>query len=179
MGSAKIGHGYKGQATRLHSLLVIEMRRECEHCGKTAPENECGHLIVRKKCKCCMARRKRNTFQCAHIVTRSRSKTRTREDNAYCLCGGCHIYFGKWPVEFAKFIYKQSGKAKYEELKQAADATAKLDWKQEFERLDVVAKAHGIKHEYGFQSSKKKVKKKKVIKGRRKKTKRKKKGERR
>jgi len=158
---AKSGRGYQGRATKLHALLVIEMRRKCERCGKQPPEPECGHLVTRKKCPTCMERRKRNTFQCAHIVSRAMTKVRTNLENAYCFCGGCHLYTTRWPVEFARFIYKRSGKAKYNELKELAETKgAKFDWKAEYFRLDAIAQQMGIEHEFGPPPSKAKAKRK-------------------
>lgn len=111
------GKGAKGKATRLHSEFV--RRRAgfvCERCGKTRDEGQ---------------------IQCAHIISRHMTATRTDENNAFALCASCHWYFGKWPIEFAKWIYDMIGEAEYERLAQKArdGKGKKVDWAAEVDRL--------------------------------------------
>ena len=79
-------------------------------------------------------------MQCAHIVSRTYSHTRTDEDNAICLCGKCHFYFSKWPIEFAEFVFEKIGKAAYLKLKEKAESGVgvKMDWSAELVRLQNV-----------------------------------------
>lgn len=150
---AKYGRGYKGKAVKLHALLTVEMRCKCERCGKKGEERECGHIVTRKDCECCMSSRRKDTLQCAHIISRSYSKVVSDLTNAYSFCGSCHIETTKWPVEFARFIFKRSGKKKYEELKaKAKDPEIKMTgdyWKREYARLWDIAEEHGIEHPFG------------------------------
>lgn len=76
-------------------------------------------------------------MQCAHIISRVYTQTRTNEDNAFCLCASCHYRFGKWPVDFAEFVYENLGKDKYNELKQLAlsGRGQSFDWDAEVVRL--------------------------------------------
>lgn len=112
------GKGDRGKATRLHSLIVRERAGfVCENCGNTRDDSQ---------------------IQCAHIISRAYSFTRTDEDNAFALCAKCHFYFGKWPMEFAKFVYEKIGEEKYESLaaKALEGKGKKFDWKSEIIRLE-------------------------------------------
>lgn len=115
--SASYGKGARGKATKLHSKIVRErVGYVCERCGKTRDEGQ---------------------IQCAHIISRNYGGTRTDERNAFALCASCHWYFGKWPVEFARFVFDQVGHVLYDELKAKAEDNKgkKLDWEAELERL--------------------------------------------
>ncbi len=100
----------KAKATALHSKIV-RARGYCENCG--AIQN----------------------LQCAHIVSRRYSATRTREDNAFCLCAKCHMHFTEWPVEFARFTCNKISVEAYESLKWASLNDEKPDWDHEVLRL--------------------------------------------
>ncbi len=118
--AASSGKGTRGKATKLHSLIVRErMEFVCEHCGRNRAEAQ---------------------MQCAHIVSRIYSHTRTDERNAFCLCAKCHWYFGKWPIEFARFVEYKIGLKLYDEIKDKALAGRgkKLDWPAELVRLQDV-----------------------------------------
>jgi len=103
----------KAKATALHSKIV-RARGACECCGKTL------------------------SLQCAHIVSRRYARTRTRLDNAFCLCAGCHMHFTEWPMEFAEFVVNRIGAEKYAELRTDAHGTSKVDWADEVTRLEAV-----------------------------------------
>jgi hypothetical protein len=100
----------KAKATKLHSELV-RARGRCQNCGSTE------HL------------------QCAHIISRRYANTRTRLDNALCLCARCHMRFTEWPLEFARFVELTVGHDTYDELWKASLATVKVDWVADLERL--------------------------------------------
>ncbi len=114
------GKGDKGKATRLHSVYVrTRAGFTCENCGKTREEGQ---------------------IQCAHIISRHWTATRTDENNAFSLCASCHWFFGKWPLEFAKFVYSKIGEEEYERLAEKArqGKGKKVDWASEIERLNAL-----------------------------------------
>lgn len=82
--------------------------------------------------------------QTAHIISRTYSKVRTNEFNAFKLCGTHHMYFHRWPREFSHFITEKIGSEKYDELKALANDTGKYDWSAEYERLRNKAIEMGI-----------------------------------
>lgn len=111
----KPAKGYKAKADKLYSQ-IIRAPGYCSGCGSL------------------------DNLQCAHIVSRRFSATRTDLTNAYCLCAKCHFYYTLWPKEFSKFITEHTGTEVYEELKRKAETVTKVDWKSEYERLLEVAK---------------------------------------
>lgn len=56
------------------------------------------------------------TLQCAHFYGRGRKATRYDEDNAFGLCGACHIYFTSHPAEFVEWYIKEKGQQAYDLL---------------------------------------------------------------
>ncbi len=100
----------KAKATKLHAQLV-RARGQCQSCGKTSD------------------------LQCAHIISRRYSATRTLLENAFCLCAGCHMRFTEWPLEFAEFVDVKIGPDAYEGLRSLALSHVKVDWFGEVERL--------------------------------------------
>ena len=108
----------KNECTRLHSLIV-RSRGYCEHCGDAWRANG-------------------SKLECAHIVSRRYSRTRTLEANAFCLCSRDHIRFTEWPLEFAAFVVSKIGEAEYARLKALANSTEKVDWEAELTRLRAV-----------------------------------------
>ena len=131
--AAAAGKGARGKATTLHSLIVRErVDYVCQNCGRER------HAPGTTKAE----RKAANTgqMQCAHLVSRNYGHTRTDERNAYCLCAKCHWYFGKWPLEFYKFVDEQGDLELYEELKAKAEngRGVKLDWPAELLRLEDV-----------------------------------------
>lgn len=107
------GKGARGKATRLHSQ-VVRARGRCENCGTT------------------------QSLQCAHIVSRRYAATRTDENNAFCLCAGCHLRFTDHPFEWVKFVLAKIGVDGYDTLRAKAEAGVKANdsfWKAECERL--------------------------------------------
>lgn len=124
--SASYGKGDRGKATKLHSKLVRKRANDtCERCGRTYGDMAESGKPVKQ-------------IHCAHIISRHVAVTRTDENNAFCLCASCHFYFGKWPVEFAKFIFEQIGVEGYEQLlsKATSGKGKKVDWAAEIVRLE-------------------------------------------
>lgn len=104
------GKGPKGKATKLHSQIV-RARGACENCGSV------------------------QNLQCAHVVTRKYSATRTDENAAFCLCATCHRRFTDWPLEWAEFVEAKLGRTEYDRLQWKAEQVTKVDWEAELERL--------------------------------------------
>ncbi len=74
-------------------------------------------------------------------MSRRYAQTRTRLDNAFCLCAGCHMHFTEWPLSFATFVEQHIGITQYQKLQLLSQETTKVDWAAEVERLTVVLKA--------------------------------------
>ena len=115
------GKGAKGKATKLHALIT-RSKGSCEKCGT----GEQGFL------------------QCAHIISRKYSWTRTDLNNAFCLCASCHRFFTDNPVEFGIFTIDKIGDDQFDELIKKRNCTDKFDWEEEAKRLGVIAKEEGL-----------------------------------
>ena len=113
------GKGAKGRATRLHALITRDFGK-CMNCGTT------------------------NALQCAHIISRKYSHTRTDLNNAFCLCASCHMTFTDNPVEFGKFTIDQIGEDNYYALYRKRERIDKMDWETEAKRLREIAKEMGL-----------------------------------
>ena len=83
-------------------------------------------------------------LQCAHIISRKYSWTRTDLDNAFCLCASCHRFFTDNPVEFGIFTIDKIGDDKFDELIEKRNCIDKFDWEEEADRLKVIAKEEGL-----------------------------------
>jgi len=126
--SAAYGKGDRGKATKLHSQVVrTRAGWACERCGRAIGDTAPSGKLVKQ-------------LHCAHIISRHVAATRTDETNAFCLCASCHWYFGKWPIEFAKFTFKEITKSGYEKLlKKATEGKGKkVDWIAEVARLQLL-----------------------------------------
>lgn len=113
----------KAEATRLHSLIVRAMKGPwCQNgCGRPATD-------------------------CAHIIGRTFSHTRTDIDNAFALCAQCHRHFTNWHDEWIAFIDRTIGRAEYDRLKLKArdGVNVKFDWYEELDRLRAIAEQMGL-----------------------------------
>lgn len=109
------GKGDKGKATKLHSKIV-RSRGVCQRCGETDYSK----------------------LECAHIISRTYSATRTDENNAWCLCHRCHFRLTKWPREHSHFITETIGSERYEALRRKAETVTKMDWTAEKLRLQKI-----------------------------------------
>jgi 5-methylcytosine-specific restriction endonuclease McrA len=100
---------------RLFSQL-IRSQGACQNCGRT------------------------DQLQCAHIISRRYSWTRTDTGNAFCLCAKCHWNFHREPDEWMDFIDRTIGRLNYLELKSRANRYVgiKFDWFVERERLKLL-----------------------------------------
>lgn len=116
------GRGAKGKATVLHSQIV-RSRGRCERCGVS-----------------------NGTLQCAHIVGRSWSWTRTDEHNAWCLCAKCHFFLTGNPFDHVQFAIQTRGEDGYAALRRKAleGVNRKFDWDAELVRLRALADSLGV-----------------------------------
>jgi hypothetical protein len=89
-------------------------------------------IHARGQCQRCGDRR--GPFECAHIVRRSRSWTRTDERNAWCLCHDCHRTVDTVQSEFLKLVEQTIGMALLEELERKSLQGGKFDWAAELVR---------------------------------------------
>lgn len=110
----------KKRADRYYSLIVRHPG-VCERCGRT------------------------EYLQCAHIVRRTYSSTRTMTDphlNAWCLCAKCHMETEAWHDEFMALVKDTLGLRAYNTLKRRAQAGVgiKVDWEAEADRLHTIWK---------------------------------------
>jgi len=108
--SVAYGKGDKAKATKLHSQIVRSIGF-CENCGGNS------------------------YLQCAHIISRRYSGTRTDIRNAFCLCAGCHRRFTDWPLEFTKFVNASWAGLIYESLRIESNATLKVNWAAQLQIL--------------------------------------------
>lgn len=112
------GRGPKAKATKLHSTL-IRTRAACERCGESRYE----------------------LLQCAHIVSRRYSATRTSEVGAWCLCSSCHFLVDTHADEKMAFVDRTIGREEYHRLKaKALDGVKATEsyWLDEIERLSAL-----------------------------------------
>lgn len=112
--------GVKEEATRLHSRIVRATK------GPMC-QNDCG----------------RPASDCAHIIGRGFSHTRTDLDNAYALCGTCHRLFGLNHGLWMDFVDRTIGRAEYDRLWEKAQdgVNAKFNWHEELDRLRAIAES--------------------------------------
>jgi HNH endonuclease. len=113
------GKGAKGRCDKLVSQIVRSAGK-CQRCGSV------------------------DTLQCAHIISRKYSATRTDLRNLWVLCARCHRRLTDWPREHSRYITETIGSTKYEELRDKAEQVTKMDWDAEYERLKAVAKEMGV-----------------------------------
>lgn len=116
--SVAYGTGPKGVATKLHAQLV-RARGACERCGSA------------------------QNLQCAHIVPRGFSWTRTDLDNAWCLDASCHAKLTADPFLHVQFAIETKGEDGYDALRRKAydGVNIKFDWPAEVLRLRAISKA--------------------------------------
>lgn len=113
----------KNAATKIHAA-IIRHRGVCERCRGT------------------------RYLQCAHIVGRTYSATRTDLDNAWCLCATCHRDVDTHWDEKRDLVKNTIGMARYSHLKRKATAHAEskvqFNWADERTRLGNIAKRTGV-----------------------------------
>ena len=102
--------------TKLHSLLVRTRDGfRCRWCGVHRDDGK--------------------QIQCAHIISRSVSATRTDECNAVALCASCHWKQSKNPLVWARWIEEEVGKEHLDDLLERGVPGVKVVWEEEAVRL--------------------------------------------
>ena len=101
----------RARADRYYSLVVRSIGR-CERCNRHLDPSE---------------------LQCAHIIRRRYSRTRTMQGNAWALCGLCHLLVDTRTTEFVALVDRTIGRPRLEELERLAhdDSLALPDWEDE------------------------------------------------
>jgi len=69
----------------------------------------------------------------SHFFTRANVRVRFDPDNCFCLCAGCHDWFGKNPHDHSEFVRRRLGEDRYNALVVRANTrrSEKLDHKFE------------------------------------------------
>lgn len=107
--------GPKGKADKLFSL-IIRSEGECQGCGSAFG------------------------LQCAHIIRRHFSWTRTHLDNAWALCGDCHYKVDNYADRKMDLVERTIGLDLYFDLVRLSQCRDKFDWIAEAARLDAIWK---------------------------------------
>jgi hypothetical protein len=116
--AANYGKNAKAKATKLHSLYVRTRDKfTCRWCGATKEQGK--------------------QIQCAHIISRSISATRTDERNAIALCASCHWAQSKNPLVWARWLEQELGKMHLDDLLERGIPGIKVDWQAECDRLEI------------------------------------------
>ncbi len=119
---ADYGKSAKAKATKLHSLYVRTRDHfTCRWCGATKGNGK--------------------QIQCAHIISRSISATRTDERNAVALCASCHWAQSKNPLVWARWLEDELGRDFLDELLERGVPGVKVDWGAEVVRLQAALDA--------------------------------------
>lgn len=114
--AANYGKSAKAKATKLHSLYVRTRDNfTCRWCGATKEDG--------------------NQIQCAHIISRSISATRSDERNAVALCASCHWKQAKNPLVWARWIEAELGSEHLDDLLIRGVPGTKVNWEEEVNRL--------------------------------------------
>jgi len=116
----------KEEATRLHSRIVRhEAGYACQARGFMPDQIRCSGVAT----------------DCAHIIGRTFSHTRTDLANSFALCGQHHRHFTNWADDWMRFVDQTIGRDEYDRLKAKAQAgvNVKFDWFDELDRLRALA----------------------------------------
>lgn len=119
----------KAEATRLHSLIVRSRHPVCQAI----------HFAIDRPCGI-------HATDCAHIVGRVYSHTRTDEANAFGLCAQHHRHFTNWHGDWMRFVDGTIGREEYDRLcaKARDGVNEKFDWYDELDRLRALAAQLGV-----------------------------------
>jgi hypothetical protein len=117
--AANYGKAAKAKATKLHSLVVRTRDGfRCRWCGVHRDDGK--------------------QIQCAHVISRAVSATRTDERNAVALCASCHFKQSKNPLVWARWIEQELGTELLDDLLKRGVAGVKVDWEAEVARLQAI-----------------------------------------
>jgi hypothetical protein len=107
--------------------------------GAKAKADELFSKIIRAQGRCeaegWAERNCSNQLQCAHIVTRGRSATRTDTRNAFCLCFSHHRWFHDYPRSFSHFISDTWAAGYYDGVEARSRRATKVNWEERVEFL--------------------------------------------
>lgn len=78
-------------------------------------------------------------FECAHIIRRRYSWTRSDERNAWCLCRPCHEMVDTHFTDFQSLIEDTIGWELFVELEEKSKRRDKFDWALELNRWKALA----------------------------------------
>lgn len=106
--------------------LIVRRRGACEHCGSV------------------------QSLQCAHVFSRLYLGTRWDEDNALCLCAGCHMFFTHRPIEWEDFVIGRMGSRQYWSMRRRAAAVTHPDYEVLLDRLLARTAELGIESRAGL-----------------------------
>jgi hypothetical protein len=90
------------------------------------------HITARGQCERCGTTT--GPFECAHIIRRRYSWTRTDERNAWCLDRECHRLVDTYLSEFNALVGATIGWELYAALELRSKKREKFDWAEELER---------------------------------------------
>lgn len=112
----------------LYFSKVVRARGVCERCGFADRPLQCAHIIRRR-----------------FVGDPEGVGLRTNEDNAWALCGPCHLTVDTDAVEFTYLVELTIGLVKYQELMRVKNAPHRpwreADWQRERARLLAILKA--------------------------------------
>jgi hypothetical protein len=83
-------------------------------------------------------------LQWAHGFSRRYHATRWLPINGFCLCAGCHFYYGLRPLEWGEFMVKALGLPAYDELRRLALKNEKQDMASVVASLRAECETRGI-----------------------------------
>jgi len=72
---------------------------------------------IRARDKYCQRCGSSSGLQACHFIGRARRSVRWDDDNAICLCFGCHAYFTAHPLEFVEWFTDKLGQDKVDLLR--------------------------------------------------------------
>lgn len=90
------------------------------------------YITARAECQRCGDRR--GPWECAHIIRRRFSWTRTDERGAWCLCRACHQIVDSYVSEFNALVGATIGWELFAELEEKSKRREKFDWSAELDR---------------------------------------------
>ncbi len=95
------------------------------------------YIVARGSCQRCGA--SNNPLECAHIIRRRFSWTRTDERNAWALCHFCHTIVDTHISEFMALVADTIGWELFLELEEKSKRRDKFRWDDELERWKAMA----------------------------------------
>lgn len=92
--------------------------------------------IIRSRGACESGRdNHKGVLQCAHGFSRRYRATRWMEEQCWCLCAGCHMFFTQRPLEWDQWMRERLGGPFYESIRHEALFGPNPNLKETAERL--------------------------------------------